>query len=335
MTTTTPPNQPPWAPYVRKDRLSLEAVMGVSLVLGLAFPLFALLWHLSTQYPLLSWVVHGANWLWIGGCLLALADTLRIEIKRQDTATQTLRSVSQGRAEIRGKVAAIGPPFLSPFTQTPCVCYDFSVEVDGETVRESHYHSFLLTDGERYVFVPLNRNKTTELLVWLDSDDAPKTLLREDLRGRNVAKQRLERLIPVGLEVQVNGVFVTLSSQDSYIETAMTRLGLPIPTEENLNTLSEFKDWREWDADWKAWVRLMEQERGQGEAPVPLNAMLPLSLGKRVPATRFIHNSWHNSLSFGLIGVAMMLPSLYFELAWFGVLPKPAEMWELLGQWVF
>jgi len=336
-----------WAPY----RVPPSVVPRVLNALALAFAYLSLLFVINVLtefFPVLRWATGVLAIGVVVMCVVPLVTRLRVEIKRADTATQTIRAASQGRIELVGRVAAIGEPAGSPLFDVPAVswwssldCFvdvpavraapDGRQDLSGVTFTETRERSFLLSDGDRAVFVPFDLRHRFDASEQLADIEAPFELLRRDIldriAGRPVhARTREETVVPIGMAVQANGVLRTFLSSDPYMPEYARRTGAKPPTEAELGR-------HPIEADWREFCRAEEARRG-GD-PVPVDALLPLSARKRVPVTRHVHASRVDAALFVLECVAIMIPPIALLAYWLDLAPSPfGPLLHALEHWL-
>lgn len=324
-----------WTPY----RVPPSVVPRVLNVLALTFAYLFLLFvvnRLTEMFPVLRWPAGALAVGVVVLCVVPVVTRLRVEIKRADTATQTIRAASQGRIELVGRVAAIGEPVGSPLFDVPAVSWwssldafvdvraaraaaDGAPDLKGVIFTETRERSFLVSDGDRAVFVPFDVRHRFDVSEQLADLEAPFELLRRDIldriAGRPVhARKREETVVPIGMRVQTNGVLRTFLSSDPYLPEYARRTGAKAPTEAELERHPV-------EADWREFCRGEERRRGGG--PVPVDALLPLSARKRVPATRHVLNSRGDAALFVLGCVAVVIPPSALLAYWLDLAPSP------------
>lgn len=288
----------------------------------------------------LPWLMHAvagwATWLYwtmvvvaVGMLLISVGvirQEIRFHIKRRDTATQTLRAASQGRIEVIGTLRTIdGPPLISPLYGIPCVAYWSCFIAESKTKTSSAKKpdpihvtakqpppAVLLGDGAAEVFVPFKDSFRVDTEVPLDQTTAPATLLRPDLQASLAAGDwtitvRREDVVPVDKPVQVNGLFRTLTSRDSYTTVVAAHTNLLPPTTEQLESDPVEQAWRTYCAR-------REAEAGQSgpeSAPVPVNAILPITHFTAYSMVRVSDAGGWATARMSFVLVLMSLPFAY------------------------
>lgn len=255
------------------------------------------LWALTEWWALLYWPVVILAGLLLFISISLVATELLMQVKRADTATQTLRAASQGRIEVIGTVRPIEAPLVSPLYGVPCVAFnawfrgkDASgqlVEVREKTLPDA----VVLTDGVTEAFLPIGAPHETAIRAALARLDAPHDWLRQDIREAlgedGTILIRTEEVIPCDKPLQVNGVFRTLSSRDSYRTIVNAHVDFPPPLPENLA-----KDAVE--LAWKAFCQRCEAAAGGKE--VPVDAILPVTHIKGIGIVRVKDADWRYAL---------------------------------------
>ncbi|MGC2856187.1 hypothetical protein ACM64Y_12000 [Novispirillum sp. DQ9] len=295
MTDTSAAQPRHWRTLLRKKERS-EVVMGYATVMPVSGAVAWGLWALAGWLEWLYWPVLILAGFTFHVFIAVAVNALRMQVKRADTATQTLRAASQGRIELIGTVRPIEGTLVSPLYGVPCVAFNawFSArDASGElvTAREKVLPAaVLLTDGDREAFLPVHEADEVAMRVELAQLDASRELLRQDIReelgdGGKISA-RLEEVVPADKPMQVNGVFRTLSSGDSYRTVVNAHVGLIPPTEEELE-----KDAVE--QAWRRFCRRREAEAGgAGPVPVPVDAILPVTHFKGIGIVRVADADW-------------------------------------------
>lgn len=250
------------------------------------------------------WIVM----LTVGGfvfiCLLVIATEIRFHIKRSDTATQTLRAASQGRVELIGTIRPLDGPVISPLYGVSCAAFWSRIIAKprqwpegwpagrakpADVYMQDKYvpAAVLLTDGKAEAFVPYSDTFRGDSDVRLDKLDAPHDLLREDVRasvaeGEWEITHRTEYVIPCDTPLQLNGLFRTLSSRDSYLEVVNKHTDILPPTPEQLETSPLEQAWRAYCARREA----AAMENGGSTEAAPVDAILPITNYKRISLVR-------------------------------------------------
>lgn len=294
---------------------------------------------LSAGFMLLAWGVHALvtwqdalRWPVVIGVLmfdallvLAVVTIIRAEVKRRDTGTQSIRSASQGRIELVGMVQAVGEPMISPLYGVPCVAYRSSFEAfKPETApvgdagkgkaaadplsffEEMAAPAFLLTDGIREVFVPLEAFHLSGVEIVLNKDDEPLDTLRPDVAERLLPDMTItnrdEDVVPIGKLVMANGVFRTFSSGDSYTRAAARHRGIEEPSDEALAGDPVETRWR---------AHCRRKEAAAGSSPVRVDALLPVSHFLGLPVVRANEPSWREAVKQTAMMLVVLVPGLY------------------------
>lgn len=213
-----------------------------------------------------------------------------LHVRRADTATQTLRAASQGRIEVKGTLRPVtGTPLISPLYGIPCAAYtaEFTAvrsRQERVTLKEEVFpEAVLLSDGDAEAFLPLEEIHRFHTEVELSRPDAPLDWLRADLReqidgpGWQVV-QRAETLIPCDKVMQVNAVFHTQSTADSYLDAEARHLGKAPPPPET-------REHHPTETLWREYCRRREADAG-GDHPVAVDALLSISLMKGIGIVR-------------------------------------------------
>lgn len=301
---TAPLAAPPrhWRTLLRK-KTRLEVVLGHALIPPLGGVVAWGLWGLAGWWEWLYWPVLILAGFTFHVFLAVAVNALRMQVKRTDTATQTLRAASQGRIEVIGTVRPIEGTLVSPLYGVPCVAFKAwftALDAKGElvSVRDKVLPAaVLLTDGLREAFLPVHQADEVSMRVELTQLDAPRDLLRQDIREAlgegGTISERLEDVIPTDKPMQVNGVFRTLSSGDSYRTVVNAHVGLHPPTAEDLE-----KDAVE--QVWRTYCRRREAEAEAGGAapvpgPVPVDAILPVTHFKGIGIVRVADADWRHA----------------------------------------
>ncbi|KJS36941.1 MAG: hypothetical protein VR70_13350 [Rhodospirillaceae bacterium BRH_c57] len=290
-----------WRPMVQTISPLQWVVAGVFLPVSMAliaWGLFALVdWLPILRIPMIVLVA-----IIILLTIQITNNQVQIQIKRADTATQTLRAASQGKIELVGTVRPIDKPLFSPVYGVSCVSYRSSIAFrpanpapDGEPIFYSDSHwpaAVLLTDGRHDMFMPFSDVGKSSMEVMLQQADAPLEWLRADLRERLAGNDwtvtlRDEHVIPSDKPLKVNAVLRTLTSRDSYLETRARHLDLLPPQPEDLET-------DEIELAWRAHCNRREEAAGTGEA-VPVDALLPLSVVKVLPYACVADADWRQT----------------------------------------
>lgn len=218
--------------------------------------------------------------------LVALAgySLLKNQMRQHDTATSSIQAAPQGEIELRGTVQPVpGAELRSLFLDNPCASYQCTLtgylagsgSVAISLLSEKGRRSFLLSDGTGEVFVPGSLFVTADIEVESGKTlgTLPPEIVERLARSGTDAKKYAsfharEYRIPIGLRVQVNGVFATLRPQDSYLTVCKKQRNFLPPTAEELATHPD-------EADWRAYAK------AAGEAAKPtgleprLNVLLP------------------------------------------------------------
>lgn len=261
-------------------------------------------------------LVDWAGWLrWPVAILLGLlvlmiaavlVEQVRVHAKRTDTATQSIRSASQGRIELVGTLKPVGGEVLSPLYGVPCVSWVAKLTATAEArpaVRFSdsmNPAAVLLTDGEgAEVFLPFPNDSVPAMEIEIERPDEPISLLREDLRrqsdGTTIA-QRFESLVPCGKPMQANAVFRTLSSADSYLKAVCAHRKQPEPAERDLQEDKVEQAWRSY---------CRHREEVAGAVPVPVDVLLPLGEIGGVRVVRQTFASWRETATIVYLAVTL------------------------------
>lgn len=255
--------------------------------------------------------------------VLIVVMTIRTEAKRRDTATQTIRSASQGKIELVGMVEAVEEPLVSPLYGVECIAYRSGFQavpevslkealagktsLDAVTFSEEVFApAFLLTDGRAEVFVPFERHNFGSTEVLLVAEDEPHDTIRADvaerLRPSMTITSRDENVVPVGKQVMVNGVFRTLSSEDSYVRVAARHREIMEPSDEELAR----------DPVEQAWIAYCHHKAADaGGAVVPVDALLPVTHFIGLPVVRATEPSWRDAVKQTAIMLVVLIPGLY------------------------
>lgn len=284
-----------------------------------------LLGHLMSPpfYGFIAWgiyeLVDWASWLhWPVVIMLILMlmafvaipfYELKVQAIRADTATQKLRSASQGRIELVGTLLPLEGEILSPLYSVPCVAWRSTFTAwperrQGEPrplkppidFKDSHVPAaVLLSDGEASAFIPLYENQSALLEVEIDSLDEPKALLRNDLRqpleaGRLTIGSRNESVIPCGKPMQVNATLATLSSDQSYQQAVRRRQNLPEFTPEELE-----KDPVE--NAWRSYCLSREEAGGTPGIPVQVDAIVPTADNGIIELSSVRRSGWRDTFA--------------------------------------
>lgn len=276
------------------------------------------LWQDFLRGPV-ALIVLGFNVLLV----LVVIMTIRTEIKRRDTATQSIRAASQGRIELVGMVRAVGEPLVSPLYGVKCIAYRSVFRADSEisfkdaikgkptpdpvTFSEEVFQpAFLLTDGKAEVFVPLERGNFSSTEILLDKDDEPLDTIRSDvaahLQPRMTVTSRGENVIPVGKLVMVNGVFRTLSSEDSYQRVSARHREIMEPSDEGLAHDPV-------EQAWLAHCRRKAAEAGGGV--VQIDVVLPITHFLGLPVVRATEPSWRTAVKDVATMLVVLIPGAY------------------------
>jgi len=283
----------------------------------------------------LYWVVMPTLGVFVFLCIGVIFVAIRFHIKRTDTATQTLRSASQGRVELIGTLKPLDEPVVSPLYGISCVAWWFTLMAtprqwpEGQSrpadlsIRESHMPAaVLLTDGENDAFLPFDNMFRDDTQVMLNKLDAPHDLMRQDLRILTQEEEwkithRSEDLIPCDKPLQLNCVFRTLSSRDSYLEACYDQTNFLPPTPQELENSPLEQAWRAYCACREA---AAEKQSGIGgpmrvDAILPITSLKPISLVRPVDAGgmaawRIIHSM-----------VLALLPAVYALLRLSDIIP--------------
>lgn len=270
---------------------------------------------------------------------------IKIQLKRMDTATQSIRSASQGRIELVGRVQALDKPLVSPLFAIPCIEYratlvtapaangqaeDKKLPTD-ETVKASNdakespfrwrdtksQNAFLLCDEGHQVFVPLMHKDSGRYFDVDLQGKPPQEQFRDDVKKfleqnkREVVYCR-ERLVPVGRLIQANAVFKTLNSNDDYVRQYQRQAKLST-SEHELESLKFITD---------VWRRHADSQESTAGGPTRLDVLLPLSAMKGIPLTARPYGLFQKVVD--LLGAALLIVavSVYFLMTWFGLAPS-------------
>lgn len=243
------------------------------------------LYFLVRWLPWLFWPVIALSVFWIHGSLGVIGE-LRRYFSRSDTATSTIRGAAQGDVEIIGKVKAIPDYELtSPAIQVPCVRYKTKISrptsgsVKPVFFEEDVTRAFLIDDGSGEVFAPRLANSFNGLLLQtfktirrLPEKLQDRLLSLPEYQGLDLSRGPYEvdeSIMPVGVNVQANAIFVTLKASDSYIR-AWKRL------ENNRDLQLSESEVERVESDWRAYAdTFLSPTHGSGD-PAPLvNALFP------------------------------------------------------------
>lgn len=328
-----------WRAMMRPPSLK-DALANLILIPPLFLPVAWGLYALVDWLPGLYWAVVIAV-----GCVLllffgALSVELATHIKRRDTATQTLRAASQGRIEVIGTLRRTADHLVSPLYGVDCIGY--SARFDARPVpppgtatttggkrrdvilfsESSFPPAVLMVDGPAEAFLSFEGVHRHGTEIELLHPEAPRDLLRADIRDRLVDGDwtitlRQEALIPTDMPIQLNGVFRTLSSQDSYLEAVRKQTGLRAPTKEELDASPVEQAWRTYCA--------RREDAAGTSGPVPVDAVVPITDFKRHALVRVTDAGGRASAKIAAILVLMLLPFLYLALRLLDVM-KPLPL---------
>lgn len=223
----------------------------VAFIAAIAFGLYGLtLW-----YAWLYWPVAVVLSLMLLTILVMLRFMRADNINRQDTAQTTIRGASQGSVELVGRIKGIESLTLFSETfQVPCVYQSgiASSRRDGDVfVQFTDQCACLIDDDTGEVFVPDFAIAGIEGMV-----HGKKTIaaLNDQYRARQTGKGRfvdhpysvMESLVPVGLPVRANGVFMTIAAKDSYLASQARYIGQPVPSAQALAREPVEQQWRQY-----------------------------------------------------------------------------------------
>lgn len=315
-----------WRQFARARTPIRETVI-THVVVPLVFGLLCWAgWALVGWLAWLHWPVVVVNAVLLGLFLSVVFNTARMQVKRVDTATQTLRAASQGQIEVIGTISPIGALRASPLYGVPCVAFKSWLTAYPATGKPFRLEetwlppAVILTDGSREAFLPVHAGDEPDMHAVLHTPQAPRDLLREDVR-ENVGSdwritERREHVIPPDAPMQVNAVFRTVSSHDSYRATVNAHVGLPPPTAEALETCPV-------EAAWRTYCRHRETIAGTA-GPVAVDAFLPVTLYKDIGIVRVADSRWLYALDQMVTVLLASLPLFYLLLRLLGVIdPLP------------
>lgn len=272
-----------------------DQVAGLIIILVLALLILAGLWKLMEAAPVLAWVIHPLLWLLILGRLREIVNSKKIVFRRRDTATQTIRAASQGRAEVVGRITLIDQCNMDLLaddrknkTLTPFVIVDRSGD-----------EAFVVGDVADGIC-----DRFTDIASLLNTH-AWHQAVEDELAGMSMARKKL-----VGPLAQVNGVFVTVSSRDSLADTIARHSNFSLPAgAESWNQHAAEKRWTVWTA---------RKEREAGGEPVQVNVILPFQDIRAVGLTLGPPGSFGPALKEMVLKLALLIiPIALFQLVWF------------------
>lgn len=319
------------------DQGKKDALAGLLLALAVTITLCIGFYYLVRWLPWLFWPLIVLNGLWISGCWFASAAALRRHIAGSDTATSTIRSAAQGATELKGRVKAIpGHELNSPVHQMPCVRYQTEISRSASSVlepflfREHGSRALLIDDGTGEVFAPRFANTFSGLLLQSIKTirhlpDRLQDQIRSSPEDQGVDIPRgpydvRESVMPVGVRVQVNAIFVTLKASDSYIG-AWERLG------NDLEVLLSARQRKQIESDWRAYADtfLEKTDDSSNQAPL-LNALMPFK-GDTSFTLQYLKQKRNTlALEEALTLLVMSIASVILVLILFGWL-SPQDLW--------
>lgn len=230
-----------------------------------------LAWLLTLVPGLLPWL-HWPVIVTLAGAvmfaLVAAVFTLRGGARNQDTPTSTIRGAAQGYIELRGRIHAIpGRELVSTLMNVACITYSGKVlglkadQSDDTLLKVSGRWSFLLRDGTGEVFVPACFFDEGLSLTATETMGKPPPSLGRLTTSQYDRFKLCETLVPIDIDVQVNGVFATLGADESYVG---------LVTKRSVGTIDPAID-----TDWRAYADAALTANPTHKPPPRLNVMLP------------------------------------------------------------
>lgn len=230
-----------------------------------------LAWLLTLVPALLPWLHWPVIVTLAGTVIFALwvaVFTLRSGARSQDTPTSTIRGAAQGEVELRGRVHAIpGRELVSTLMNVACITYSGKVlglkadETDDTLQKVSGRCSFLLRDGTGEVFVPACFFDEGLSLTATEMMGKPPPSLGRLTTSQYDGFKLCETLVPIDIDVQVNGVFATLGADESYVD---------LVTQRSVGTIDPTID-----TDWRAYADAALAANPAHMPPPRLNVVLP------------------------------------------------------------
>lgn len=201
--------------------------------------------------------------------LYVIYTLLRNAARRQDTPTSTIRGAAQGAVEVRGRVHFLpGRELTSHLLDIACIAYTSKLEgrrsgeTDDTLVDVKGACSFLLRDGTGEVFVPATFHHTDLAANIVDDRSTPPPQARCGDTGKYDYLRVSEWVVPVDVEAQANGMFMTLRADEDFEAAhAARRAG------DRLAAAAQ---------DWRAYADAAIAAAPANALPPRLNVLLPI-----------------------------------------------------------